>query len=135
MAYWLQLTFVPQSIVEGNIETLELWAIWHPRSFFWAFESFGYLSFGIAAFCAGVALRGSPASRATRVALIALGPLGLLFMFNEAIRTAAPFALLMFLVFGWVVLTTVASVGLVRSFGRRAAVADAVQARPGEARA
>lgn len=55
MAYWLQLTFVPQSLVEGNTNGLALWVIWHPRSFFWAYESFCYFAMGLFGFFAGVA--------------------------------------------------------------------------------
>jgi hypothetical protein len=116
MAYWLQLTFVPQSIAEGNTEGLALWVLWHPRSFFWALESFGYFSMGIASFLAALVLRGTPASGLARGALWLLGPLGVVFMLNEAIGTASPGLFSIALVFVWVGVTATAMFALRWSF-------------------
>lgn len=114
-AYWLQLTFVSQSIVEGNSDGLSLWVMWHPRSFFWAFESFGYFAMGAACFVGALALAGSGASRRGRIVLGSLGPLGVVFLFNEAIGDRSPVFLSIGLVFVWVILTASSMIWLARS--------------------
>ena len=115
MAYWLQLTFVPQSISEGNTDGLAMWVLWHPRSFFWAFESFGYFAMGASSFLMALALPIGSTSRVARVALGALGPLGLVFMLNEALGNASPGPLSIGLVFVWVGITAVGMAALARS--------------------
>lgn len=119
MAYWLQLTFVPQAIAEGNADGLALWVLWHPRSFFWAFESFGYFSMGAASFLAALALEGTSAARLARAALGALGPLGIVFMINEAIGTSSPGLFSILLVFVWVAITATGMLALAASFDAR----------------
>jgi hypothetical protein len=115
--YWEQLTFIPQAILEGNHAGLPLSIMWHPRSSFWAFESFGYFMMGVSSAFAGLALSPARTSRLARVLMIVLAPLGLLFMINEAAGMwfLASFMPL-FLVFSWVIVFSIAAFSLFKSF-------------------
>lgn len=119
-AYWVQLTFVPQSILEGSAGTIQLAIVWHPRGVFWAFESFGYFAMGVSCAFAALSLAPESTGRFLRLRLLALAPLGVLFMVNEAAGDwSLAFFMVLFLVFGWVILFSSASFSLSRVFRRR----------------
>lgn len=115
--YWMQLTFIPQSLQEGNTAGLALWVLWHPRSFFWSIESFGYFSMGIAGMFLGLACKATPLSPRARSGLMAMFPLGIVFMINEALGNyplGGPVSIT--LVFAWVILFAFVAFSLARMF-------------------
>jgi hypothetical protein len=117
MGYWMQLTFVPQSIAEGNTVGLDLWLLWHPRSFFWSIESFGYFAMGISSMFLAFSYKANALPRRIRWGLILMAPLGLAFMFNEALgiwplASVTPLLLL----FSWVILFAFVAFSLAHSF-------------------
>jgi hypothetical protein len=79
-AYWLQLTYVPWNIMRGAGEEVAPWIIWNPASFFWGFETFGYLAMGLSCLFAGLAYLPGSVPRRIRRGLIAMGVLGVYFM-------------------------------------------------------
>ena len=120
-AYWVQVTYVAQSITEGLTDGLAPWIVWYPRSFFWALESFGYFAMCGAAFLAAVALRGTPASKVARGALGLLGPLGIVFLVNEWIGLSSPPMLSPMIAMAWSIVTGVACLALAWSMRRAVA--------------
>jgi hypothetical protein len=118
MAYWLQLTFVPQSLVEGNSSGLALWVVWHPRGFFWAYESFGYFAMGLSGLFAGLAFAGNGLARRVRWSLVAMAVVGVVFMINEALGSSTPGPLPQICFLAWVIVFSFAAISLAQFFAR-----------------
>lgn len=118
-AYWMQLTFVPQSVLEGNAAAIEFSILWHTRSFFWAFESFGYFAIGVSCLFAGLSLTREFAASYVKVLLLVLAPLGILFLINQAAGLwALGTVVSLFLVFAWSFLFAVIGFSLARACRR-----------------
>jgi hypothetical protein len=82
--YYVQLTFVQQSIL--NHETAGVWqfAAPNPHSFFWTFAALGYGFMGIALLCAAPVFAGK-SERAIKWLFIANGIVGIGFLIGNAL--------------------------------------------------
>ena len=116
-AYWTQLTFIPQSIQEGNTAGLQLWVMWHERGIFWSYESFGYFAMGISLAFAGLSITPGKVKGYVRTLMFVMFPFGFLFMLNEWMGMW-PLATVMVLslIFGWVILVSIISFSLYRQY-------------------
>jgi hypothetical protein len=116
-AYWVQLTFIPQSIQEGNTAGLQLWVMWHDRGIFWSYESFGYFAMGISLAFMGLSITPGRVREYVRKLMFFMLPFGFLFMVNEWLGMY-PLATVMVLslIFGWVILVSIISFSLYNQY-------------------
>jgi hypothetical protein len=139
-AYWLQLTNVPWNILRGTPDRLAVWVVWNPASLFWSLETFGYFAMGVSGLFLGLALVAGTVPRLVRRTLIAMGPLGVLFLavafkdlvfeatgiYNRAGAEIVATVWALSLVFAWVILFGFISFALARWFAGLRSHADPI---------